>query len=531
MNIWWRLIGAPISPLQQLAGVFYYGDPNLGRTFESIVWPISAGTPPPAGGTTADPYYFQLGNTVLNNFNRLLAGNYIFGRINPSLVNGKNIGYVRVANEIWGVSEMFYGDFCPPGKEIYNLLPNPRINIEAACQVMSSGFNYVFNTLGCKDKTVFDMRSDIGGTSTANIVVASFFGGDRAGQESIQVKADSGFSAPLQGPTSLATLTAYDDSFNKVFTNPTQNILATQSAAFYPNAVFNGSGSQLYYITDIGSGSAGDMKNRCYLGTTLNKNIGGLGSGVQVKMLGDTCSISPGGTGNTPNPTASPNSYIVTAANGTPIAPYTLQIENPTPFLLKFRSEPVSMAGRVLALKPDNPAAIPLVGPATPYTTDPLQAQWPGLGDGPWPNRWEDNAYPDIGVIYTPASSAGTVSIPLASNTVTGVGTSFQPEHLGMSINIGINKFLITAVNSSTSLTVSPAAPNAYAAVPYTIEFYYPVPRLPGDIRPTKPDNIVWFPVDKYTTPTPGPLTHPQLNERQYWRDRWLEQTIWNAIM
>ena len=490
-NIWWRMTGPATTPLQQLLGLTYYGNLAVGQTFEAITWPAKAGVPPPPG---AGVVYRQLGGVAFNNWNSIVSQRYVFGRINPALVGGQNIGYIRMSVNEW--ADPFFGMLqkqfapAPPSFPIDTKINNPRANYEATFRVLSEGLKYIVTTLGCSTRIILDVRGGVGGGPWSISTLASFFGGDRKNLEFTSPTIDTGFSSLIN----IGTYDIYDDAMNKAF-GPFFQHLPSKNNLYYPGSVLNSSGARVYILNDMAASSSNDTLPHMFLGDLLNKNIG---SGVTAKIFGDINGVSAGATGSQQNMTTSaisfpvtvnttftgsisgnvltittapvngpvaisqlvtginvlPNTYIINFLTGTgrtgtylvsvsqtsassamsiqnvPVPFNRFTFENCAPGLRKMRAEPKSLLFRVPELEPDAP--LPDVN---------------FLGPGPWPNAWEDNAYPDIG------------------------------------------------------------APGAA----------FPVPRLPGDAR-LGPNLLPQWPAQ------------PTLTDRALWRDRWLEQTVWDAI-
>lgn len=490
-NIWWRLTGTAVTSWQQYAGQTYYGDPTTGQTFEAITWPVKAGVPPPFG--SGKPY-FQLGNPVSNNYSATIADRYLFGRINPSFVSGNNIGYLKTNDSSWQdpQSLMLFLDFAPkpPAFPVDTTLLNPAANIQAACRVWSEGMKYIITTLGCQNKIIYDNRGNNGGTPAIPLLMASFFGGDRKGGEFQTPLADSGFGNPID----IGTYDIYMDAVNK-FYEFGFNILPSKNQLYYPGSVLQNSGARVYLLHSVGASSAGDTVPHMFLGDNLDKN---LGSGVTAKIFGDVNGILAGGTGNTLNQTTSAISFPVTV--------------NTT-----FTG---TISGVILTV-------------TSSVTNGPLVLNQLITGTGVAANTYV------IGYV-TGSGSAGTYTVSTSQ---------VVPSTVMTVSNVPVPFNRLTFENCSAFLRKMKAEPNSMAnrgiwlkpdtplpAVNYLgagpwpnshEDNYYqdlgapgatfPVPKLPGDAR-ANPNLLPQWPAQ------------PTVGDRALWRDRWLEQTVYDAI-
>jgi hypothetical protein len=381
-NIWWRLVGAPTNDIQRTAGASYYGSTAVGQTFESTTWPALAGTTPGGTGTSR---YFQLGNSQLDTYSYDLAKQFLFGRIKPSFVNGRKIGYVRIGNFGWGDFNdyMLNANFAPkpPAFPIDTSINNPRVNFEAAARVWSAGMQYIVTTLQCTD-LIIDNRFNGGGSLPYDIVPVSFFGADRNGwDDPFRALVGTGFEATIK----FGSFNVYNDAYNKSVVLPGRRILASLSQQYYPGSVLQNN-SKVNLITSRNARSSGDAFPHFFLGNALDKN---LGNGVIAKIYGDVNGVLAGGPRYDPFPTISNNSYILqnSSGNGVPYARFFL--ENSYSLQSKMIAEPFNMINRLNNINPST--GLPSIQPDNSIT----------LGLGPWTNTVEHNVYSDTGVVGT----------------------------------------------------------------------------------------------------------------------------------
>jgi len=386
-NIWWRLTGTATNQYQQRAGQFYYGDPTLGQTFESIVWPIN-GTVPPSTFPVPGAQYFQMGNSIRASYNAITAQQYIFGRINPNYTGGKNVGYVRFQNTSGQDPQryMFLEDLAPrpPAFPIDTTINNPRVNIESQIRVLTAGMSYILNVLNCTS-IVLDMRSNSGGFTSIQSF-CNLIGDDRLGAESISSLKDTGFSVPLYGPTGFPNKPIYKDIINKNSDN-LGFISPSRSNIYYPGSVFQGTVSnpkKVYCLTDSKSASGGDYSAHLFLGNNSPPTNRDLGANVKCKLLGDVNGIVSGASGYSINQTRKETDFIVTDTLGRPFAFNSYDLEGSNNIIRKCKNEPVSLNSRGSWLYPDS--VIPIPAPGNP-----------SLGPTPWDNSWEAVAYPYLG--------------------------------------------------------------------------------------------------------------------------------------
>lgn len=392
-NIWWRLTGAATNLAQSIAGLIYYNDPSIGQTFEAITHPAYAGTTPGGSGTSQ---YYQMGNNIRNNYNYPLAESYIFARLNPSLTNGRKIGYIRIYDELYQdpLFLTFNGHFAPkpPAFPIDTTVNNPRTNIEAMIRILSAGMQYIITTLECTD-VIIDYRDNTGGYGILNAVLTSFFGGNRTGEENgLMIPIDNGFGQIID----MKQYEYYNNAYESVI-NTTKDFLPDLTESYYPGSVLKN--GKLILLADRNAASAGDYLPHFFLGDTLNRD---LGNGVKAKILGDINGILTGSAGHEPGQTVSYDSFIITDNSNIPVSVLTHGQENGINGIYKMKAETIGTGNRMLDINPDT--GLPPLHPDA----------GPNLGSGPWINTWEALTFPDIGYPYVadPAPSSAVPRLP-----------------------------------------------------------------------------------------------------------------------
>lgn len=349
--------------------IFYFGT-GSGRT---VI---------PNPGAVIKDQYFQSGNSIRNNFNLRTSQLFIYSRIIPSYIGGKNIGYMRYQNTSWQdpLAGMFVSDYAPPG----TIVGNPRVNIEAACSVFSVAMKYIITTLE-SSSIIIDNRCSAGGSTVCSFAIANFLGDDRPGTEEKQPLEGKGFTAPLEGVTAIVNRPIYNNTGIES-TKAFSDILVSKSKLYYPGTVLETSivnpNPKLYILTDSRASSGGDRFPHFFLGTNSPPTNRNLGSGVKTKIFGDINGILSGAANNRINQTVTEQDFIVTNNLEQPIAFNNYIVEAPNLPNTKYKLEPNSLNNRGPWLYPDTPEA------AVNY-----------LGSGPWDNSWEAVAYPYLGAV------------------------------------------------------------------------------------------------------------------------------------
>jgi hypothetical protein len=280
--LWYEITGPTDTLLQQISGGsdFNY---MMSPTSPGASWKIYQGEIKAAHGSDDD----DIRNAMF------------IGRINPALVGGDNIGYIRLRDfynidtddflyfDEWKGTTWDPYDSTPPADKRQAHRPNQIKAIGALMtKLLSLGANM--------DKIIIDLRhynSTLAyyflGTENESLEMftslAECFGSNRLGSSWYIFLQNSGTLAGSRLPSvALSSLSTYRDlsgtSAASVGTIDT-DAMATQ----FPNAMYRGAGKKVVFLTSTQS-SESELLVRMFLGDALNKNIG---SGVTTFIVGD----------------------------------------------------------------------------------------------------------------------------------------------------------------------------------------------------------------------------------------------------
>lgn len=379
-NVYWAIRGTPTGPTQFDPTEVGYKPAIPGPQPAEFVGALGDiivvnGRPQPQN---PDPTYYSLltngaGDDVRD------SNSYYVGLINPSLTNGKRVGYMRFVDE----------DATDPLLllETATFPPNVPVTVkygrEADCQVMSNFTRYLQTDLDC-DAVIIDIRTNNGGFVFPNYNLAEFFGDDRAATPSLYSKKDDGNSQLID----LADSSTYSFFNNNVelLNESFGRFYVQQNEANYgPGAVFKGSAERpkkVIILTDNVAASSGDMFPHYFLGENLDGNLGSFTTGM---IIGDIDGRLKGSaTYRNPVPVSKYANFLFDA-DGNPFPPIRFRAD------LAFGGEVLNGVTDIFYNQQVEQVA-PSFAPSLKGTA----------GGAPLPNDWHNTVWPDLGLIKAP---------------------------------------------------------------------------------------------------------------------------------
>lgn len=292
------------------------------------------------------------------------------GRINPAYTGGRNIGYLRIHDRLEGSSSVG-GTFStsatltPPGLE-----SSPRANREAQVRVVAALMKHLLD-LGC-EHVIIDTRSNDGGTF--DVSVRELFGTEDTTYGSLDQ------FATLTDDTRGNTVKLND--LDRPGTHTTQllpilrRVLPSLTEAYYPGSVLTD--GEVIVMTDFSAGSGGDIFPNLFLGSNLDKELGG---NTRARIVGDIDGRLAGAV-NTDSVPFSRDSPRLRYSNGDAVCPLVFQTD--------YGSGTTRLDGswnnnRHPSLQPE--------------CTPTLRGNSGGCA---WPNDYETVLYPDLGYKSNP---------------------------------------------------------------------------------------------------------------------------------
>jgi hypothetical protein len=277
-NLYYTLDGTPTTPLQSILGLAGYknmiGDTTGGAYFTSTTTPYNVTDP---GSGNPDPNVWTLMGGAFDGSDAEAAANALhFGFVDPTLSNGKKIGYIYLGDtsrtDVNGL--MTWAAMLKS-----NEYDSPRQGLEGFARVFSAMMIYLQSDSPL-DGLIIDDRLGAGGTGSQSFVVGSLFGGKRPCVDKfVQTWVDN------SEPKSISEL-GYKDYANidSLLHKQCEFIYADETAKRYGNnAVFTN--GPVVALHSAGAASGNDEIIRTmYLGKNAQKDVG---SGVHVKIIGD----------------------------------------------------------------------------------------------------------------------------------------------------------------------------------------------------------------------------------------------------
>lgn len=372
-NLYWALEGVPSGPWievqQNIQNNFGY-KPNLdptiqgGKTFAGLVVPYDQ-NPDLTYWTIVGGNAF--GPTPATASQR---NNFYFGRIKRDLVNGHNIGYIRLRT--MPSTDPFL--LCNTGFFDPTDGTSPKSNREALSKILAVAFRYLVTDLQ-SEAIIIDNRGNGGGSGEFAITLSEFFGADRSGFIFNAAYKDDG----VQQLDQLQDISKYHtiNEVLRITSSQYETLFASYNNTQYPGAVFQN--GKVIILDDMIAGSAGDVFPNLFLGNNLDKN---LGANSQAKFIGDIDGRNKGfASARNPMP-VSQNSSFLTDEDSEPVSPINTRYDASygiRPWRINGTNYFINQQTFVTAIDP-----APLKGTA---------------GGNPLPNDWEHVLWPDLGFI------------------------------------------------------------------------------------------------------------------------------------
>jgi len=307
---YWKQVGAPdpSNPLQVLSSFFNSpGDGSVGRSFDGVVYPFDAIAPvgenylsinTPQNCIPGSPLPFSCGAgggpyTGFPGFvNDQFKETFFFGLVNRNFTDGRNIGYVRIADTVQfePLVAMYSYDMRPEDAE-----DSPRYHRESLARILAPMMRKIVTEWEC-DRVILDIRGNGGGLIAISKVMAEFFGDDQdvLGARIIAPNFDD-FTNPIDG-TTLDPARTLKKNQDKIAQN-------TRLFKDYNEAVNPGTRITDGYVailTDVSSASGGDLFPNHFVGENEDNQMG---VGVQSFLFGEVDGRTMGaGSGNLPLP-------------------------------------------------------------------------------------------------------------------------------------------------------------------------------------------------------------------------------------
>lgn len=509
----WKMIGTSRShPNNLFAQLNYPG--GEGDEFDTIMVPF--GQLPPTEYSYIDAIRNPLPNGGFsypyeeesNFINEHQQEQFFMGRINPSLTNGVNVGYIRLTHSAMFDTYYFmnYAQFCPTG--LCNST-SPRNNHEAALSVYAKYMQYLVVDLDC-EHIIIDIRGNSGGSAMTQPRMAEFFGSEEYTvlDYAYGTKTDNGWGDSFDMKAYL-----YPDGIIESTIN-TQRVFPSMSETNYPGSVFTG--GNLVLLDDTMAGSGGDIFPNCFLGPSLDKR---LGSDTNVSIIGSVDGRLSGYACFYTTPEFPSDSPRLKTSSGTPVSPFDIPLDCGSTVR---RNDGSSLGNRHPGLEID----------PSPTLT--------GLsGSNALPEDWEELVYKDLGFITntrprlvgdtrpqtaTVLTEVNPLSTVSGSNVVTVTTSAPHGFFTGNSIALGSGADPVATVSNIPGFALTGGhVITVINATAFTFE-------AAGEA------DYSCYPLTNCATPTPANTTTTgvggtiRIMNRSQWRDAWLEQAILKAI-
>lgn len=320
-------------------------------------------------------YYTLFSSFLLPNADFRNSNGYYVGLIDPSLTNGKRVGYLRWIDEHGFDPYKYMGNSTFPP----NVPKTVKYGREAYSQVVSNFTRYLQTDLDC-DAVILDWRSNSGGITATEFNLAEFFGDDRAAFTALWTKKDEGFS-PLVNLADPLKFSSYNNFIAQDAQSFARFYVRQNEANYGPGAVFRGTADRpkkVVVLTDNAAESAGDVLPHLFLGENLDGN---LGSYTSCKIIGDIDGRLKGSASKlNPMPVSEFNN-IYYSSDGLPFSPIYYVADSTTK---------ISINGLTnIFFNQQSDRVAPDFAPCLRGTA----------GGAPLPNDWETTVWPDIGLI------------------------------------------------------------------------------------------------------------------------------------
>ena len=323
-----------------------------------------------------DPTHYSIyGSFLFPNNDVRNANAYYVGLIDPSLTNGKRVGYLRWIDEQGFDPKMYMGNSTFPPKVPVTV----KYGREAYSQVIANFTRYLQTDLDC-DAVILDWRSNNGGVTPSEFNLAEFFGDDRAAFTAVWTKKDDGFS-PLINLADPLKFSSYNNFISLNSQSFARFYVRQNEANYGPGAVFRGTAERpkkVVVLTDNAAESAGDVLPHLFLGENLDGN---LGSYTTSKIIGDIDGRLKGNASALNPMPVSEFKNIYYSSDGLPFSPI---------YYVADLATEISINGLTnIFYNQQSDRVAPDLAPCLRGTA----------GGAPLPNDWETTVWPDIGLI------------------------------------------------------------------------------------------------------------------------------------
>lgn len=299
------------------------------------------------------------------------------GQIDPSLTNGKTVGYYRFGDvlQYGGLGYSISGFYSPAifdGTLYYNV--GGEINIFATIM------RYFVTTMEAQS-IIIDLRGNLGGFFSSIWVLMFFVGALRKSHSSKYAAIrDTGYSdlIDLTDPS----VKCFDDAirrFNQEFETIPVDLMESIYGA---EAIFRGTSDQdrrkIIVLVDEAAASGGDGVQWFLLGEKLDGDLGAFTSSI---LIGDNDGRLKGYGSRDGAPPVSPTNNFLVDANGNPVAPTRNRTDAP--------NNPPQNIATGLFFNEQNDLVAPSSAPSLQGTS----------GSEALPNDWDTNFWPDVGLV------------------------------------------------------------------------------------------------------------------------------------